>query len=472
MKVASRPSAPRPGLPGIGVLPRLIFGDAFDVASDLQREHGDVVKLCGWPTTVYLLGHPALAQHVLRDRSENYTKHSGMWSVYRKLTGDDALASMKDGERWLRRRRMLQQFFKPREMATLLPLVRDVVASSLGAFDEAAASRTPLDLAGALADLSMRMNLQTIFSTTIGDDDMAAVRAAIDDAFRILGIQSFMYFLPTWMPMPLERSLRRTLETLDRVIFRIIGERRHDGEPRRDLLDLLLSRTDDLTGRPLADTQLRDEAVTFFIAGYETTATALVWSLYLISQHPEVERRLRTELDAVADDALVDAVTDDRLGYARMVFQEAMRLYPPGWMMPREAAAEDELAGHRIEKHAVVILNFYAIQRHPDAWPDPDAFDPARFADGAVPGRCAYLPFGAGPRMCIGSGLSMWRGPLMLAMLLKRYRIRVARDTAVRPAAKGVALIPRGELRATIERIEPPQTRCPHAAAPRSTAAR
>jgi cytochrome P450 len=247
--------------------------------------------------------------------------------------------------------------------------------------------------------------------------------------------------------------LQAGLNTLNSIISTVINERRsRPVDPdATDLLGMLLAAQDEETGEGMSDQQLRDEVMTLLLAGYETTATALSWTWYLLSQHPEAERRLHAELDTVLAGQLPTVEHLDALPYARMVIQEAMRLYPPAFGFTRHAIAQDEIGGYRIEANSILFLTPYCTHRHPAFWEQPEVFDPERFTPERSAGRprFAYAPFGGGPRQCIGNAFAMMEMQLVLATVAQRYTLRLVPGHPVEPQVK-LSLRPRYGLPMTL----------------------
>jgi cytochrome P450 len=250
------------------------------------------------------------------------------------------------------------------------------------------------------------------------------------------------------------REVRRPLATLDGLVSEIITARRRSSEGHDDLLSLLLAARDEETGEGMSDLQLRDEVLTLFAAGHETTANALAWTWYLLSLDRTVAERLRGELAGVLGGRAASIEDLPRLVYTRMVIDEAMRLFPPAWATSRNAVEEDELGGVRIPKGAIVLMSPYVTHRRPDLWDQPKRFDPDRFAPeraGSRP-RYAYFPFGGGPRLCIGSSFALTEATLVLAALAQRFELRLPEGHQVEPEPM-VTLRPRGGLPMRVERV-------------------
>ncbi|HEX7199402.1 MAG TPA: cytochrome P450, partial [Dongiaceae bacterium] len=252
---------------------------------------------------------------------------------------------------------------------------------------------------------------------------------------------------------PKNLRFRRARAALDRIVNGMIAERHRSGEVEKDdLLSMLMSARDPQTGEGMSDPQLRDEVMTIFLAGHETTANALSWTWYLLAQHPQAEGKLHQELDRVLGGRAPRFADLAELKWTRMVIEEAMRLYPPAHAIARRAIGADCIGGVRVPAGASVSISMYVTHRNPHLWPDPERFDPERFAPAAVAGRhrFAYLPFGGGPRICIGSGFAMAEAQVILATVAQRYRLRLAGDHAVEPIGL-VTLRPKNGLRVTLE---------------------
>jgi len=256
--------------------------------------------------------------------------------------------------------------------------------------------------------------------------------------------------LPTSLPTPANLRARRAVRALDDVVFRIIGERRRSGEEHHDLLSMLLhARGED--GQGMSDQQLRDEVMTFLLAGHETTALALTWSFYLLARDPQAFARVREEAQRELAGRAPGADDLSRLPYAGMVVEEALRLYPPAWLFERQANQDDVIEKYRVPKDALLIICPYVLHRHPAFWDHPERFDPERFTAerSAQRPRFAYLPFGGGPRQCIGNQFALMEARLVLAMVAQEFAPRLVPGRSVALEAL-VTLRPRGGLWMTL----------------------
>jgi cytochrome P450 len=308
-----------------------------------------------------------------------------------------------------------------------------------------------------MAGLTLDIAAGALFSSHVGEEPEVVSRSVE----TILAEVSHRFSVPFYPPLrvPTRRNLRLkgAIRTIDRAVYRIIEERRRRGGGGDDLLALLMGARDEETGEAMTDTQLRDEVITLFIAGHETTANALSWTFYLLAKNPDAEGRLRAELDeslGANGSRRAPTVADlPRIPYARRVVEEAIRLYPPAWITNRQALYDDEILGYHIPAGAFVMISPYVIHRHPDLWENPLDFDPDRFSPERSEGRprYAYFPFGGGPRQCIGRDMALVEAHLILATIASRYRLRLASENiAVEPEALAT-LRPRGGLPMRVE---------------------
>lgn len=421
--VGDRPLAPKPKGSLLRVISRL-WEHPLRVSTAMTREYGDIVRLDLGLSKIFFVSDPECAQYVLRDHAANFTKEGGMWNALRLIDGDGL--GVSEGPVWLRQRRMMQPLFHRQRLAKLTPYMTAAITECLPAWYDAASRDTPFDLAHAMERVTMRVILKTICSASIGDAEIEEMSHAVAQAFRYIWLRMWTYFCPEWLPLPGKRDFHKALASIDRIIYGIVNQRRQNPDQADDLLSLLFAARDD-DGHGMSDRQIRDEVVGFYVAGFETSATALAWALYLLCENPDAEAKARREIDEVLQGRTPDHADLGQLAYTRMAFQEAMRLYPPAWILPRRALQDDQLGGYHIPKDSIIALHFYALQRNPKVWSEPEAFKPERFASdgGKASQRCAYVPFGTGARQCIGSNFALMEGPLVLAMLLQRFRFEL-----------------------------------------------
>jgi cytochrome P450 len=282
--------------------------------------------------------------------------------------------------------------------------------------------------------LTLDIIARTMFSKDVRGE-VETVRRLTDVVVALPPNMLDLLGFPEWFPRRQPAAYRRVIAEFDAMVARLLAERRADGIDRGDLLSMLLAARDPETGEGMSDKQLRDEILTIFLAGHETTANALAWTWYLLARHPEAEARLHDELDRVLGGRLPSLADLAELKWTRMVLEEAMRLYPPAHTISRTALGEDWIGGVRVPRGASITISIYVTHRSPNIWPEPERFDPERFTPAAVAARhrFAYLPFGGGPRICIGSSFAMAEAQVIVAMIAQRYRLRLAPGHVVEP---------------------------------------
>jgi cytochrome P450 len=431
----SKPNVPpvappvAPGLPLVGAAPAMLR-DAVSYVLRTTSEVGPLFKIPLGPRSLTLIAHPEDLKRVLQEEPKSYPR-GRVVDPMRPMLGNGL--PMTDAEVWRRKRRAMQPAFNKPKIAQLTDTMSAVTERYIDKFHNG----DTFDAHDLMMRLTRDIILETMFSNQLGADT-AELDAAFAELERYVARYSFVPFtVPLWLPTPDNISFRRALTTLDRLIVGLITARQASGEKHGDLLDALLEARDE-EGKPMPPDELRDEAVSIFFAGHETSANALTWTTYLLSTHPEAFARLRDEADRVIGDRLPVMEDVSKLEYASQVIRESMRLYPPGWIYGRTAEHDAVLRGHQIKKGDMLGICPLVAHRLPESWPDPDRFDPERFAgDKSVSNRnFTYLPFGTGPHMCIGIHLAMAETQVVLAMMARRMKLVVERPEDVRMLSK------------------------------------
>jgi cytochrome P450 len=432
-------------------LGRVMRRDPLAYVSNLSRDYGDVVCLCMGTMRVYFLHHPDGVKHVLQDNNQNYVKGPIIARV-KVLIGDGLFTS--EGDFWRRQRRLAQPAFHRERIAGFADAMARRTAERLARWEPAAASGEPIDVAAEMSALTLTIVGETLFARDLSGEAAGAGRA-LAVALEVAAHRAMSYVVtPIWVPTARNRAFRRAARTLDALVYEIIDGRRRTADPGADLLGTLMAARDEETGERMSPRQLRDEVMTFLLAGHETTAMALSWTWYLLARHPEIAEAARAETLAVLGDRAPTVADLPRLPLARMVVEEAMRLYPPVWGIGRQSVGADRIGGYDIPAGTLVNLSAWVTHRHPAFWDDPDRFDPERFRPGVerTRPRFAYFPFSGGPRLCIGEGFALLEAQLIVAMMLQRYRLTLARREVVVPEPT-LTLRPRGGLPMRIERV-------------------
>ena len=404
------------------------------------REHFEqpILAAQGVLGRVTVLSDPAAIRHVLVENAANYRKDDLQRRVLAPGLGDGLLTA--EGEVWRAQRRALAPLFSPRHVAGFAPAM-EAAASRLVARLGRRPSGRPLDMAVEMTRVTLDVLERTIFSRGLARDPDALGRA-ITRYFEAIGpVDPLDVFgLPDWLPRVGRIKARPALRFFEEVVNELIDARKallaRDGERPHDLLTLLLEARDPETGKGLSDIEVKANIVTFIGAGHETTANALAWSLYLISQSPEIRDRLEQEVDAAPGPE--QSLKADELVFTRAVVDEAIRLYPPVPFMSRAAIGTDRIGRVRIPAGSLVMIAPYVLHRHRRLWTDPDGFDPDRFMPGRREAidRHAYLPFGAGPRVCIGASFSIQEIVIVLARILRTFRFDLVPGHVVSPVQR------------------------------------
>lgn len=395
---------------------------------------------------VLVITHPEHVHQVLRENHQNYDKNAIFYNNARPFLGN-GLPVTHGGEDWLRRRRLMQPAFHRRHLRVVTDVTERCAADTLAAWDEAAAAERPVDLSLEMTGLTMRIMCQILFGADVRSD--AAELAHRFERVSTFAVQYLtMPFPPLSWPTRRNRAFHADLKHVNDFVTAMVRTRQLDPRRHHDLLDLLLHLEED--GEGLSRQQVQDELISMFFAGHDTTAQTLAWAWYLLAQHPAADTRLHAELSAVLGGR--PATVDDlpRLTYTRMVLEETMRLYPVVWAWMRRAIGADVLGGQPIAPGTLITWSPWSGNRLAECWPDPAAFRPERHEPGALT-RHAALPFGTGPRMCIGSDFAVAEASLALATLAQRYRPELLPGHEVRPAI-GLTLHPENGIWARLRR--------------------
>ncbi len=418
-------SATPPGPRGHLVLGSLreVQRDPLGMLRDGFRDHGDVVRLRFGTTRALLLAHPEHIGRVLHDNHRNYDKHNVDYAVLRRLLGNGLLTS--DGEFWRRQRRLMAPMFHRQRVAGFCNLMVNSTLEMLERWDAMARSGESFDIAAEMTRLTLPIVAKALFSADVSDD-AEAIGAALTEVNRQLGEFSLLDMF--WMiPTPRKRRFRAALQTLDEVVGKIIDARRRATSRNEDLLSMLLEAVDEETSKGMTPRQVRDEVLTVLLAGHETTANALAWTWYLLARNLAAENKLHDEIASTLGERAPGAPDLPQLRYTRMVIEESMRLYPPAWAISRNAIGEDEIGGYPVRPRTNIIICSFVTHRHPSFWEEPERFDPERFSSERSQRRpdFAYLPFGGGPRICIGNAFATTEAQLVVATIAQRYRLRL-----------------------------------------------
>ena len=438
----ARRTAPGPRNGLVGNLVDVAQGRMFELLSHLWRAHGDTSCARVGLKLVYLVVHPDQIQHVLVTRRENYTKELHR---ARPLIGDGLPAS--NGELWARQRRLLTPRFQPAAMPRFAPPLRGAMERMLARWRDAAHAGATLELGEEMTALTLDAILGSLCGEGLDDRD-GRLRAAIRESVAFVAASGQLFRVPLSWPTARNQRFTRALAVIDDFVHAAMTAHRGRDDGETDLLAFLLRAIGEAESPEAAQRLVRDEAVSLLLGGHESTAQGLTWLLYLLGEHAEARARVLAEVDEFG--AALPTVADRaRFPFLTAAAQEALRLYPPFWAFPRHTVADDELAGYLVPAGSTVMVSPYLTHRHPGLWEAPDRFQPERFLGANQRLRASYLPFGFGPRTCIGNHMATAEIVLATAAILRRFELVRAEHGPI-AAEFSTTLRPHGGLRVTL----------------------
>ena len=419
----TRSAQPLTGPKGKPILGSLLeaWDDPLSLFDQAAASHGGVIRLRFLNYEYVLVSSPEGAKHVLVDNPKNYQK-SRNYDGLKVMLGNGLLTS--EGEFWKRQRRLSQPAFHRDKLVRFADQMVSATDDMLNEWQTRAASGEPFDVHREMMAVTLRIVGLTLFNVDMAGEQAERIGDAVTVAIHWCNkhVES-VFRVPLAVPIPRNVKFRRALRTLDSTVNEIIVDRRKSGELGNDLLSMYMQASDAETGEKMNDKQLRDEVMTLILAGHETTANALTWTFYLLSKHPEIRAKLKEEVTRVLGDRTPTFDDVKQLEYTSWVIQEGMRHYPPVWVFEREALEDDVIDGFRVPKGSGVAVSPWVMHRSAKYWENPDAFDPERFspARSASRSKHLYLPFGGGPRVCIGNMFAMMEAQLMLARITQKF---------------------------------------------------
>jgi cytochrome P450 len=417
-----------------------------------RATYGDIAQVKVGPLNYLFVNDPDAVRHVLVDNAKAYTKGRSYLGL-KLLLGEGLLTN--EGESWRRQRKLAQPAFHRARLAGFADHMSRQTRNTLAEWRTwETGTKSPFCIHEEMMRLTFRIVGRTLFSAEV-DGGARDVGRALDTALHWANdyVESF-FPVPPSIPTPANVRFNRARGTLDRLVYQLIADRRAQIAAGKgsgdDLLGMLMEAVDDGTGQAMSDQQLRDEIITMVLAGHETTANLLTWMFLLLLRHPDVERRVREEAIRVLGDR--DPVLEDvrSLEYTKRVLEEALRLYPPAWIVERQSLTPDVLGGYSVPSESIIAISPYIMHRNPAYWPDPETFDPERFRPERAEARqrYTYLPFGGGPRVCIGNQFAMMEAQIILAMIVRETHLSLVPGHPIALDA-AITLRPKHGLRVT-----------------------
>lgn len=397
-------------------------GDHRNMLGLLERDirrFGDVVQYRKGRERIFFSRHPDHVRHILETGHLNF-RRSHYYDMMKVLLGEGLVTS--DGALWKRQRRLIQPFFNRQRVLGIADTVTQAAEELAGRWLTSESPRR-MEINAQMIDVTLVIAGLTMFTTDVGDL-VKVVKWALPEALVEIDRRvNELFVTPAWIPTARNRRLRRAIEALDQAVHGLIAKRKAEGGGESDIFSALMNARDPDTGEGMSDKQIRDEVLTLLMAGHETTATWLSWTLHLLASEPEAERRLQEELDTVLGGRTPTVHDLPQLPYMARVMQESLRLRPPAWALDRVSVDDDVIGGYHVPGGSIVFLSPYMTHRHPEFWDEPEKFDPDRFLPERSEGRpkYAYFPFGGGPRQCVGRDFAQLEAQLIFATLYQRF---------------------------------------------------
>ncbi|WP_052597433.1 cytochrome P450 [Aureispira sp. CCB-QB1] len=399
----------------------VVLNDPLAFFVNTFAEYGDIYNVNSNLYTIYVTANPKHIQEIMVSNKKDYAK-SDDYKILKYSLGNGLLTS--EGDFWKKQRRIAQPAFHRESMKKLL----DIMIASTQKIVASWKEKTQVQLTDEMNFLTLDIVTKCLFGTEL-KTDYSKIQQAVTIENEYLAERIMTPFKPPfWVPTSKNRAYRKARAYSSSLILNIIKDRQENPSTHNDLLSMLMNAEDEDTGEKMSNQQLKDESITIFVAGHETTANALSWTFYLLTQHPDKLKILQQEIDTVLQDKPPTFQNLKELTYTQMVLEESMRLYPPAWTIVRKVAHETTMDGYLFKKDTRLILDVYMLHRHPDYWENPTAFEPERFESNQKKKRhkYAYIPFGAGQRMCIGNSFAMMEMKVVLTLLLQQFNLSLA----------------------------------------------
>jgi cytochrome P450 len=439
--------------PHVLSFPKLINGlvrDPWEALMDVGREAGgEIVQLNLGTFRPYLVTRPEHVQYVMRDASENYRREGMMWKPLSRLTGETG----SEGAEWAMYRGVYQNLLSGPRLAAVMDDMAEAINKAVDALEPLARSRRPFEVSSQITNIIYPAISRIFVGDRISPAQIEALgRAVVTATTSSFRARMLMPYVPNAVPLPGDRTFQRAVKAVDDLVLPIVAAARRDGADGNDIVSVLMQAPGP-EGRPMSDQKVRDGVVGLFTAATETTVMALTFLWPLLDAHPHVAAKLYDEVERVVGDGPPEGRHAAKLTYTKMVMQEVLRLYPAAWITPRTVAADDVIDGVRLKAGRTVLISPFLTQRLPDVWPEPDVFDPERFAPHQERHRFAYLAFGAGPHNCVGRPVFTAESQLIVAAILSRFRPVASSTSELRPRL-GLTLKSEEEIHMALRPLE------------------
>jgi cytochrome P450 len=427
-----------------------IKNDLIGFADENRKHYGEIFRADVLSHSLCFTTNPDHVKYILQENNRNYVKSFG-YEILKVFLGNGLLTS--EGDFWRKQRRLAQPAFHREKLAAITGQMAASTEKLVQKWKNKFKSGAVINIADEMNEVTLDIVAEALFGANVSDH-LEEIREAISisNHFAMNRIKRAVR-IPLWFPTPENISFNAASKKLDRIIYGIIEKRRKTKGEHNDLLSMLMEAKDEETGESMSDLQLRDEVMTIFIAGHETTAIALSWLWYLLSENPGEEEKLRREVMPLNGKTL--SFEDiPKLKYTKQVVEETLRLYPPAWIVGRRPMEDDEVGGFLLPRGINVLMLTYLVHRHPAYWENPEKFDPERFSPqkAGIIHKYSYFPFGGGPRLCIGNNFAMMEAQVIVATILRHFRLKKAQDTA--PVMEPlITLRPKGGIKMRLENL-------------------
>ncbi len=414
---------------------KLFFKNSLDIKKDIigfveknRKIYGGIFRADVLTHELCFITNPDYAKYILQENNRNYIKSFG-YEILKVFLGNGLLTS--EGDFWRKQRRLAQPAFHREKLAAITKQMAASTENLVQKWKNKYKENEVVNIADEMNEVTLNIVAEALFGANLSGN-LEEIRNAISvsNHFAMNNIKKAVH-IPLWIPVPANISFNSASKKLDNIIYGIIESRRKTKQEHNDLLSMLMNAKDEETGESMSDLQLRDEVMTIFIAGHETTAIALSWLWYLLSQNTEVEKNLREELKTVLSGKTPSFEDLPKLKYTKQVVEETLRLYPPAWIVGRRPIEDDVVGNYILPKGINILMITYLIHRHPDYWENPDKFDPERFSPEKINTihKYSYFPFGGGPRLCIGNNFAMMEAQIITATILQHYHLEFAQKS-------------------------------------------